>query len=146
MIAGFHEAMRGGRVGQWKRTVDDGTDGPALEKWPDLAAQRVGDEALLGHRTRPQSRTGDRQRSSEHAAQIHERHRLSLHEPNRDEATILGEDLEIARDIRPADDVEDEVDALIPGEARDRRNEIVAPVVDRVVRPERLARPALLVG
>src|SRR6516164_2816430 len=70
---------------------------------------------------------------------------VAAHQRDKTEAALMRQEIELARDVIPADHVEDRIDATATGEFLAYLHEILRAVVDRDVGAVVAARPALLV-
>ena len=102
---------------------------------PYRARQFVGDQRLERRIAWAQRRSGQRQAAAHDVEDRDRRLGPALHR-DRDMAAVLGQALEIARQIVAADHVEHRGDALAAGDLLHARDEILGFVVDRVRRPQ----------
>src|SRR5208283_5703602 len=70
----------------------------------------------------------------------------AAHQRNKTEAALMGQEIELARDVVAADHVEDRIDAAAVGEFLADSHEILRPIVDSDIGAIVEARPAFLVG
>src|SRR5206468_554892 len=122
--------------------VDTRPHNSRLEQRPYLALEGERDQALLTGCANAERRSGDGEPLEENLSQWDFSGRAG-HQSDLDEAAVAGEDLEVARDIRAADDVEHHVDSPAHRHLFDDVHEILFVVVDRAGCAQLLAGAAL---
>src|ERR1041384_1337347 len=141
--AAFHKLVCLPRVAERKDGVNDRAHVPPLEERPYLPVQRAGDGALFLDGARAERGAGDGQ------AALHDGREVDLRggafeERNLNEAPFQRQGSEIAREIIPANHVENDVGAASARPFAGDLNEILRAVIDGAFGAELLAGTAFL--
>src|SRR5574340_259022 len=143
--AAFHQAVRVGGALQRKRGMHHRADAPLFEQRPHGAAQVAGDRRLELHGARPQRRAGNRQAAAQRLAEIH-CYAAAAEEGDERKAPVVGQRIQLARDVVPGDHVEYDIGNTPVRELLDDGREILVAVVDGALGAQLLAGAALLVA
>src|SRR5947207_9941610 len=136
--AGFHEPMSFRSRSEREGRLNHGPNTSRFDERPDFLVNGPGDGALLLDTARPQRRTGKGQ------APLHEERQVDLRpgafeEGDLNEPPFHSQRLQVAREVIPANHVQDNAHTPSVREFADHRNKIFAAMVDGSLGPESLA-------
>src|SRR4029450_11579267 len=111
VFARLHQAMCGGRILEREGPVDNRLDDALFDERPDFPAERRGDLPFFSGAARTKRRPGDRETTTEDAAEV-DWGGVPAHKANDDQTAVDRKRGEIAGNVIAADDIENQIDTV----------------------------------